>query len=73
MTPKKTLKIYLEDDLYVIERINEFNHSFIHKYSEEALFDALREYRCVIDQYNISYQQGLPNSQKIITFLLSDS
>ena len=73
MTPEKTLNIYLEDDLYVIERINEFDHSVIHKYSEEALFEALREYRCVIDQYNINYQEGLPNSQKIIAFLLSDS
>lgn len=73
MTAKKTLKIYLEDDSYVIERINEFNNSFMQKYSEEALFEALREYSCVIDQYNISYQQGLPNSQKIIALLLGDS
>lgn len=48
----KRLKIYKENNEFVIERINEFNHSFKKQYiTENGLFEAIEPYKPIIDEY----------------------
>lgn len=50
----KKLKIYKKDNEFVIERINEFNHSFKKKYiTENGLFEAIDQYKYVIEDYKL--------------------
>lgn len=58
MEDKGVLKVYLEDNEFVIERINPFNHSFKHKYiTEDGLREGLESYIPIIEQMNIQVQQ----------------
>ncbi|MFB4473735.1 hypothetical protein ACDI16_12495 [Oceanobacillus caeni] len=52
---EKTLKIYKENDDYVMERINEFNHAFKKHYSKAGLIEALQEYKVLgeLEKYDI--------------------
>lgn len=56
----KTLKIYKQNDEFVIERVNEFNHAtkrfFI---TEEGLKEGLDAYRLVIEQYEIEASEDV--------------
>lgn len=56
----KTLKVYKENDEFVIERVNEFNHStkrfFI---TEEGLKEGIDAYHAVIDEYEIQVVKEL--------------
>lgn len=50
----KTLKIYKENGEFVIERINEFNHSFRSMFiTEEGLKEGLDSYNSVMHEYEI--------------------
>ena len=54
-TPTKTLKIYKdENNDFVIERINDFNHSFKRVFiTEEGLKEGLNAYKSVLHEYEI--------------------
>lgn len=56
----KTLKIYKQNDEFVIERVNEFNHAtkrfFI---TEEGLKEGLDSYRLVMEQYEIEASEDV--------------
>lgn len=67
----KKLLIYKEDSQFVIERVNEFNHAtkrfFI---SESGLFEGLKSYNSVIDEYELEISDDL--WAKVINFLNSN-
>lgn len=52
---EKVLKIYKENDDYVMERINEFNAAFKRHYSKAGLIEALQEYKTLgeLEKYDI--------------------
>jgi hypothetical protein len=56
----KKLKVYKQDGEFVIERVNEFNHStkrfFI---TEEGLKEGLDAYHPVMDQYEIEASEDM--------------
>lgn len=56
----KKLSIYKDNDQFVIERINEFNHAtkrfFITK---DGLKEGLQAYQPVIDQYEVEVSEDL--------------
>jgi len=64
----KKLHIYKENDEFVIEKVNEFNHatkrSFI---SEEGLFEHLEVYKDVLDQYKLEVTDDLWS--KVLNYL----
>ncbi|RDU34712.1 hypothetical protein DRW41_22060 [Neobacillus piezotolerans] len=56
----KKLKVYKKDGEFVIERINEFNHSWKKSFvTEEGLKAGLDSYRPVMDEYEIEAADGL--------------
>ncbi|WP_087974584.1 hypothetical protein [Oceanobacillus rekensis] len=56
----KTLKIYKDNNEFVIERVNEFNHATKRTYiSEEGLKEALQSYKPVIEEYEIEVSKEL--------------
>lgn len=66
----KQLKIFKESGEYVIERVNEFNHStkrfFI---TEEGLLEGLQAYQPVISEYDVQVSEELWGT--VINFLSS--
>lgn len=51
---EKTLKIYKENDDFVIERINQFKHTSKRRFiTEEGFKEALHAYKSVLDEYDI--------------------
>lgn len=55
MDTMKTLKVYKENGEFVIERMDEFNHSIKRSYTtEEGLKEGLDAYDTVIDEYEVS-------------------
>ena len=66
------LKIYKENNEFVIERINEFNHSFKSQYiTENGLLEAVEIYKPVIDQYDLLVEQGIDILPKIYHILFA--
>jgi len=58
MEDKGILKVYLENNEFVIERTNPFSHSFKHKYiTEEGLREGLESYKPIVNQMDIQVQQ----------------
>ncbi|OUB38596.1 hypothetical protein BK708_00085 [Bacillus thuringiensis serovar yunnanensis] len=56
----KKLLIYKENDEFVIERVNEFNHAFKRFYiSEQGLFEGLQSYRQVLSEYELEVSDEL--------------
>lgn len=56
----KKLFVYMENKEFVIERVNEFNHStkrfFI---TENGLFEGLEVYKPIISEYEIQFSDEL--------------
>jgi len=56
----KKLLIYKENDDFVIERVNEFNHAFKRTFiSEQGLLEGLQAYRLVISEYQLEVSDEL--------------
>ncbi|MFT9601006.1 hypothetical protein [Mesobacillus sp.] len=56
----KKLLIYKENDDFVIERVNEFNHAFKRTFiSEQGLLEGLQAYRLVISEYELEVSDEL--------------
>lgn len=69
----KKLKIYKDNNEFIIEQINELNHSFKKKYiTENGFFDALNAYKPVIEEYDLSIQQEEGLSKIVTNFLMSE-
>ncbi|MFD2683248.1 hypothetical protein [Bacillus seohaeanensis] len=60
---EKTLKkllIYKENEEFVIENVNSFNHVFKRKFiSEQGLFEGLHSYKPVMDEYELEVSDDL--------------
>lgn len=55
-----TLKVYVQDNDFVVERINPFNHSTKHKYiSEDGLREGIEMYKSIADELDLLVQQGV--------------
>jgi hypothetical protein len=66
----KQLKIFKDSGEYVIERINEFNHSTKRSFiTEEGLLDGLQAYQSVISEYDVQVSEELWGT--VINFLSS--
>ena len=58
--PSKTLKVYKENDAFVIERVNEFDHSFKRYFiTEEGLKEGVDSYHLVMDEYDLQVSEDL--------------
>ncbi|PAQ15044.1 hypothetical protein CD798_08350 [Bacillaceae bacterium SAOS 7] len=56
----KKLLIYKDDQDFVIERVNQFNHSFQRKFiSEQGLIEGLQSYELVMDEYELEVAEDL--------------
>jgi hypothetical protein len=56
----KKLLIYKADGDFVIERVNEFNHSSKSQFiSEQGLLEGLQTYQTVIDEYQLEVSDEL--------------
>lgn len=56
----KKLLIYKENDEFVIERVNEFNHAFKRTFiSEQGLLEGLESYQQVISEYELEVSEEL--------------
>lgn len=56
----KTLKIYMENGEYIIERVNEFNHATKRFFAtEEGLKEGLDIYLPVIDEYQLEASEDV--------------
>lgn len=56
----KTLKVYKENGEFVIERMDEFNHSIKSNFiTEEGLKEGLDAYDTVIDEYDVQVSKDL--------------
>lgn len=56
----KKLRIYKENEEFVIERVNEFNHATKRKFiSENGLLEGLLAYQPVIDEYELEVSDEL--------------
>ncbi len=56
----KTIKVYKENDEFVLERINQFNHSTKRTFiTENGLLEGLEQYRYVLDEYEIEVSDDL--------------
>lgn len=56
----KTLKVYKENDEFVIERVNEFNHATKRYFiTEDGLKEGLDSYQSVIHEYRLEEAQDL--------------
>jgi len=56
----KKLLIYKENGEFVIERVNEFNHSFKRKFiSEHGLLEGVQTYQGVISEYELEVSEEL--------------
>lgn len=56
----KKLRIYKENEEFVIERVNEFNHATKRNFiSENGLFEGLLAYQPVIDEYELEVSDEL--------------
>jgi len=63
---KKTLKIYPENDLYVIERVNQFNHSFKRFFTSiTGLSEGLQAYDQVISEYKVQIDKNLRGDKDV--------
>jgi len=66
------LKIYKENGKFIIEQINQFNHSFKKKYvTEDGLLEGVEPYKKVIDEYNLEVQQGIDLLPKVFHVLFA--
>lgn len=55
-----TLKVYVQDNDFVVERINAFNHSTKHKYiSEDGLREGIEMYKPIADELDVQVQEGI--------------
>lgn len=55
-----TLKVYVQDNEFVVERINPFSHSTKHKYiSEDGLREGIEMYKPIADELDLLVQQGV--------------
>lgn len=45
MKVKKKMEVYKENEDYIIERTNEFNHAFKKRYSKAGFIEALQHYK----------------------------
>jgi len=64
----KKLSIYKENDEYVIERTNEFNHATKRFFlTESGLFEGLDTYKDIIDEYQLNVSEDLWS--KVINYL----
>lgn len=61
MKAEKRLEIYKENEDYVIERINEFNHASKKRYSKAGLIEALENYKVHgnLEEYDIQISDEL--------------
>lgn len=51
---EKKLKVYKENNMFVLERINQFNHATKRNYeTESGLKLAIQSYKSVLDEYEI--------------------
>ncbi|HWJ77579.1 MAG TPA: hypothetical protein VNR61_05850 [Niallia sp.] len=56
----KKLKIYMENEEFVIEHVNSFGHGIKRSFiSENALKESLDSYAAVIDQYELEVSDEL--------------
>lgn len=56
----KKLLIYKENEEFIIERVNEFNHSFKNKFiSEQEFHEGLKTYKPVIEEYELEVSEDL--------------
>jgi len=56
----KTLKVYKENDDFVIERMGELNHATKQCFStEEGLKEGLDAYNAVLDEYDVQVSKEL--------------
>jgi hypothetical protein len=66
----KQLKIYKESGEYVIERVNEFNHTTKRFFAtEEGLLGGLQAYQPVLSEYDIQVSEDLRGT--VINYLSS--
>lgn len=64
----KKLLIYKENDEFVIENVNSFNHSFKRRFiSENGFYEGLQAYEPVIAEYQLEVSDELWS--KVINFL----
>lgn len=69
----KKLKIYKENDEFVIERVNEFNHSFKRSFiTEEGLFEELDLYKLNLDDDKYELEVSNELWAKVINYLAAD-
>lgn len=55
----KKLKIYKEDDSFVLERINQFDHATKRYFiTENGLLEAFDQYQPVMEEYELFIEQG---------------
>jgi len=70
MESMKKLLVYMENEEFVIERVNEFNHAIKRFFiSENGLFEGLEAYKPVMSEYDIQVSDELWT--KVINFLNS--
>lgn len=55
MEAEKVLKVYKDNDDYVLERINQFGHAFKKRFSKAGLIEALQQYKTTgeLEEYDI--------------------
>ena len=57
---KGVLALYIENDLYMVERITPFNHSFKNTYqTEKAFYEAIESYKPIINQMDLRLQKDI--------------
>ncbi|WP_087974577.1 hypothetical protein [Oceanobacillus rekensis] len=68
----KKLKIYKGNNEFVIERINEFDHSFKSQYiTENGLLEAVEAYRPIIYEYELIVEPGINIFPKVCHVLFA--
>jgi len=68
---EKTLKIYKENNEFVVERINQFNHATKRRYlTENGLKEALKAYKPVLSEYDIDASDEIWS--QVLNYLVSN-
>jgi len=66
------MKIYKDNSKFIIEQINEFNHSIKEQYStKNELCEAINAYKSVIEEYDLSIQPSEGLSKLVTNCLMS--
>lgn len=67
----KKLLVYMENEEFVVERVNEFTHATKRFFAtEDGLFEAIEVYKPVLSDYDIQISDEL--WAKVINFLNSE-